>query len=106
MTFLDETDQDTNISGGSIFDHFTFCDIRDSNDCILKTDGIFNTCQAVTVQSGNLESKSRINICIPKRLGCDTHLHCNTIGNPHKGGSLRAECITGLCQYQTFVTFN
>ena len=97
-------DKDSDISGGSIFDHFTFCDKRDSNDCKLKTDGIFDTCQ--TVQKGNSEFENGIDICVPKRLGCDTHLHCNTIGSPHKEGSLKAECVTGLCQYQTFVTFN
>ena len=93
--------KDNDVSGHSVFDHLTKCDIRDSSDCKVKTDGIFDACQTVRGRNGNA-----IDVCVPKLLGCDSNIHCNTIGSPRKEGSLRGECVTGLCQYQTFLTFN
>ena len=96
----DEKMKDTDVPGGSVFDHLTYCDERDSNDCKHKTDGIFDTCQRMEDRSGNSKT---IDVCVPKRLGCDRNIHCNTIGSPNGEGSLRGECVTGLCQYQLFL---
>ena len=83
-----------------MFDHLTYCDIRDSSDCERKTDGIFDTCQSMMDRNG---SSKEINLCVPERLGCDNNLHCNTIGSPHGDAFLRGECVTGLCDYQLFL---
>ena len=95
----DETQKDTDISGGSVFDHLIYCDLRDSNDCKHKTDGIFDTCQRVKDTNGNSKT---IGVCVPRRLGCDSDLHCNTIGSTSGERSLIGECVTGLCHYQLY----
>ena len=87
----------------SVFEELTYCNIRITNDCEMKTGGVLTVCQRVNVNKE--ENLKTINVCVADRFGCDTNLDCKSIGSTSSEGELVAECVAGLCKYQRSLTF-